>query len=62
MTMGYRLNLLQKIADSQYTLKEIKAATGMSRVSLERMQRKNDAKFSDLYALAQLLDCDVLLL
>lgn len=57
--MGYRLNLLQKITDSQYTLKEIKAATGMSRVNLERMQRKNDAKFSDLYALAQLLDCDV---
>ena len=50
--MGYKLNIINRIKDSAYTFMEVQSKTGISRTRIETMHRKNDAKFSDLYAIA----------
>jgi len=55
--MAYKLIVFDKVKESKYTFIEVKAKIGLSRAKLEGMQRKNDAKFSDLYAIASLLEC-----
>ena len=57
--MGYRLNIIKTIKDSEYTFIEVMSRTGISRARIETMHRKNDAKFSDLYAIACFLECDI---
>ena len=57
--MGYKLNIINTIKESAYTFVEVRSKTGISRTRIEKMQRKNDAKFSDLYAIACLLGCDI---
>ena len=57
--MGYKLNIINRIKDSAYTFMEVQSKTGISRTRIETMHRKNDAKFSDLYAIACFLECDI---
>ena len=57
--MGYKLNIINRIKDSAYTFMEVQSKTGISRTRIETMHRKNDAKFSDLYAIARFLECDI---
>jgi DNA-binding Xre family transcriptional regulator len=57
--MAYKLIVFDKVKESKYTFIEVKAKIGLSRSKLEGMQRKNDAKFSDLYAIATLLECEL---
>lgn len=57
--MAYKLIVFDKVKESKYTFIEVRAKIGISRAKLETMQRKNDAKFSDLYAIATFLDCEL---
>lgn len=57
--MGYKLIVFELLKESKYTFIETKAKIGLSRAKIEQMQRKNDAKFSDLYSIANFLDCNV---
>ena len=57
--MGYKLNIINRIKDSAYTFMEVQSKTGISRTRIETMHKKNDAKFSDLYAIACFLECDI---
>ena len=57
--MGYRLNIIKTIKDSEYTFIEVMSRTGISRARIETMHKKNDAKLSDLYAIACLLNCEI---
>lgn len=57
--MGYKLNVFDKIKESNKTFIELLSKTGISRARVSAMQKNNDAKLSDLFAIANFLGCEI---
>ena len=57
--MAYQLLVIDKIKEKKRTFIELRSQTGISRTRITTMQRKNDAKLSELHLISKFLGCDI---